>query len=130
VHIRDAYEEAIAILEEEGAAEAGGVLHCFSGDLETARRGLRLGFYVAFGGAITFRKSEAYDVARAIPSDRIVLETDCPYQTPAPCRKRNRRNEPAFVRHVAERLASEEMGTFEEVARRTSDNARRLFGFW
>ena len=114
---------------EEGAAEAGGVLHCFSGDLETARRGLRLGFYLAFGGAITFRKSGAYDVARAMPPDRIVLETDCPYQTPAPCRKQSRRNEPAFVRYVAERLASEETGTFEEVVRRTSENARRLFGF-
>lgn len=129
VHIRDAYEEAMGILEEEGAAEAGGVLHCFSGDLETARRGLRLGFYLAFGGAITFRKSGAYDVARAMPPDRIVLETDCPYQTPAPCRKQSRRNEPAFVRYVAERLASEETGTFEEVVRRTSENARRLFGF-
>jgi len=127
VHSRDAYEETMTILEEEGAAETGGVLHCFSGDLEMARRGLGLGFCLAFGGAITFRKSSACEVARRTPVDRILLETDCPYQTPAPCRTRSRRNEPAFVQYVAEQLA-EDARSVEEVAQRTSDNARKLFG--
>ena len=128
VHSRNASEETMAILEEEGAEEVCGVLHCFSGDLEMARRGLDMGFYLAFGGGITFRKSRAYEVARRMPMDRILLETDCPYQTPAPGRKRGLRNEPAFVRYVAERLASDGERSLEEVARRTSDNARTLFG--
>ncbi len=127
VHDRDAHEEVIAILREEKAAEISGVLHCFSGDLEMARACLDLGFYISFPGTITYPKNEeAREIVRRIPMEAILVETDCPYLAPQPLR--GKRNEPAFVRHTAEKIAEIKGLTLEDVARITTLNAFNLFG--
>lgn len=130
VHTREAQEDTIAILKEERADETGGVFHCFSGDTWLAREALALGFYLSFSGVLTFRNAAPLQaIAQTIPLDRLLVETDCPYLTPVP--HRGQRNEPAFVKLVAEKVAevrgSVEPLTVEKVARITSDNARRLF---
>lgn len=130
IHTREAQEDTVAILKEERAGETGGVFHCFSGDAWLAQEALALGFYLSFSGVLTFRNAAPLQaVARTVPLDRLLVETDCPYLTPVP--HRGRRNEPAFVKLVAEQLAglrtpSERLGP-EDIARITSDNARRLF---
>lgn len=126
VHDRDAHDEVLQILHEENAAEVGGVLHCFSGDLAMARACIDLGFYLSFPGTITYPKNEAArNVVRAIPIDRMLVETDCPYLSPQPFR--GRRNEPAHVRHTAEKIAEIKGLSIEDVARITSRNAFDLF---
>jgi TatD DNase family protein len=105
VHTREADEETAAILEEEGAREVGGVIHCFTGGLELARRALELGFCISFSGIVAFPRAEVIQqVARQVPDDRLLVETDAPFLAPPP--HRGKRNEPAFVvevaRHVAE----------------------------
>lgn len=127
VHTRDAREDTISILREEGAAEVGGVLHCFTEDWDTARQALDLGFYISFSGIVTFKNAESLrDVARRVPSDRILVETDSPYLAPVP--KRGRSNQPAYVRYVAECVAEVRGESFEDLARITTDNFYRLFG--
>jgi TatD DNase family protein len=127
VHTRDAREDTITILREEGAAEVGGVLHCFTEDWDTARQALDLGFYISFSGIVTFKNAESLrDVARRVPADRILVETDSPYLAPVP--KRGRSNQPAYVRYVAECVAEVRGESFEELARITTDNFYRLFG--
>jgi len=131
VHSREAEADTAAILRAEATAEAGahpltGVLHCFSGTEWLAREGLDLGFYVSFSGIVTFKNSHALrDVARAVPLDRLLVETDAPYLAPVP--HRGRRNEPAFVTHTAEILASVKGVTLAELTRRTTANFYRLF---
>ena len=128
VHDRDAHDEVLQILQEEGASEVGGVLHCFSGDVAMAKKCLELGFYLSFPGTITYPKNEAArDVVRAIPVDRILVETDCPYLSPQ--KFRGKRNEPAYVRYTAEKVAEIKGLTIEDVARVTSRNCFDLFGF-
>lgn len=128
VHDRDAHEEVLQILREEGAGEIGGVLHCFSGDLAMAKACLELGFYISFTGTITYPKNaEAREIVAALPIDRLLVETDCPYL--APQKFRGKRNEPAHVRMTAEQIASIKGLTLEDVARITSLNVHRLFGF-
>lgn len=128
VHDREAHGEVVQILREEKAAEVGGVLHCFSGDLEMARACLELGFYISFPGSITYPKNEeARSVVRGVPVDRMLVETDCPYLPPQPFR--GRRNEPAHVRHTAEAIAAIKELTIADVARITTLNAFQLFGF-
>jgi TatD DNase family protein len=103
-----------------------GVIHCFTGNYEAARAYLDLGFYLSFSGIITFKKAEPLrDVVRKIPLDRMLVETDAPYLTPVP--HRGRRNEPAYVRLVAETAANVRGITVEEVGRITSANAQNLF---
>jgi TatD DNase family protein len=127
VHDREAHDEILQILREEGAAETGGVLHCFSGDVVMARACIELGFYISFPGTLTYPGNEVLrDVARAVSTDHVLLETDCPYLAPQPLR--GRRNEPAFVRHTAEELARLKNLSVEDIARITSLNANRLFG--
>lgn len=127
VHDRDAHDEILQILQEENAAEVGGVLHCFSGDLAMARKCLELGFYLSFPGTITYPKNHAArEVAKAIPIDRLLVETDCPYL--APQQFRGKRNEPAYVRYTAEKLAEIKGLTVADVARVTSRNCHTLFG--
>ncbi len=127
VHDRDAHDEVLQILREEQASEVGGVLHCFSGDLAMARECLELGFYLSFPGTITYPKNEAArEVVRSIPVDRMLVETDCPYL--APQVRRGKRNEPALVRHTAEKIAEIKGLTIDDVARVTSLNAYTLFG--
>lgn len=130
VHTREAQEDTVAILREERADQMGGVFHCFSGDTWLAREALALGFYLSFSGVLTFRNAAPLQaIAQTVPLDRLLVETDCPYLTPVP--HRGQRNEPAFVKLVAEKIAevraSRQPLTVEEVERITSDNARRLF---
>jgi TatD DNase family protein len=126
IHDRGAHDEVLDIMCQEEAHRVGGVLHCFSGDLEMARAGLEMGFYIAFGGPITYGGGKKQQIARHIPLNRILVETDCPYLTPVP--HRGKRNEPAYVRYVVEKLAEIRGVSFERVAEATGENARDLFG--
>jgi TatD DNase family protein len=126
IHDRDAHGEVLDILQDEGARRVGGVLHCFSGELEMALAGIEMGFFIAFGGPITYGGKKKQAIARRIPADRILVETDSPFLTPVP--HRGQRNEPAYVVHVVDRLARLRGIGFEDAARVTSENAARLFG--
>lgn len=127
IHTREAQEDTIRILKEEQASDVGGVFHCFGGDAWLAKEALDLGFHVSFSGIITFQNATALrDVARTVPADRLLIETDCPYLTPAP--HRGKRNEPAFVSLVAQKLAELTPGrSAGDIGELTSENARRLF---
>ena len=127
VHERDAAREAAELLREEGAGELRGVIHCFTGSYEAACAYLDLGFYVSFTGIITFKNADPLrEVVRKVPLERILVETDSPFLTPVP--HRGKRNEPAYVRLVAETIASVKALPLEEVAQVTSGNAQALFG--
>lgn len=126
VHDRDAHVEVLRILQEEGAYRVGGVLHCFSGDLKMAWKGLEMGFLISFAGPITYGGEKKKAIARQIPLERMLVETDCPYLTPVP--HRGKRNEPANVRYVAEKIAEIRGISFDEVAEVSSRNAVELFG--
>lgn len=126
IHDRECGEECPDILAEEGGRDTGGMVHCFSGDLALAKRYLDLGFYVSFTGIITFKKSEALrEVVAYVPLDRMLVETDTPFLAPVPFR--GKKNEPAFVKHVAACVAEVKNIPFETVAATTTQNARRLF---
>lgn len=127
IHTRDAREDSIRILREEGADAVGGVLHCFTEDWDTARQGLDLGFYVSFSGIVTFKTAaDLRSVACRVPLDRLLIETDSPYLAPVP--HRGRPNEPRYVPLVAASIAAEREMTVEALARVTTDNYCRLFG--
>ncbi|MBE0575046.1 MAG: YchF/TatD family DNA exonuclease [Desulfuromonadales bacterium] len=127
IHDRDAHDEVVRIMQEENAAEAGGVLHCFSGDLAMARKCVEMGFYISFAGPLTYPKNDALrTIVRTLPIDVMLVETDCPYLSPQ--KWRGKRCEPAYVRATAEKLAEIKGLTLEDVARITSLNAWRLFG--
>jgi TatD DNase family protein len=126
IHTRNAAEDTLRIMREEGAEEAGGVMHCFTETWEVAEAALALGFHISFSGIVTFKNAAALkDVARRVPLDRMLVETDSPYLAPVP--HRGKPNQPAFVRHVAEEVARLRGTAFEEVARRTTENFFRLF---
>ena len=126
VHERDAHKETIELLRHEGNGAVRGVIHCFTGNFEAARNYLDLGFYLSFTGIITFKNAQPLrDVVRAVPLERMFVETDSPYLTPVP--HRGKRNEPAYVRFVAETVAQVHGRTLEEVARVTTSNVRELF---
>ena len=127
IHARDADDDMAAILEDEYQKGAyRGVLHCFSSGAELARRALAIGFYVSFSGIVTFKSaSEIQEVAKSVPLDRILVETDAPFLAPVPMR--GKKNEPAFARHTAEFLAELRGVTVERLAEQTTDNALRLF---
>lgn len=126
VHTRDARADTLAILGEEGGSSASGVMHCFTEDWDTARQALDLGFYISFSGIVTFRNAESLrDVARRVPADRLLVETDSPYLAPVP--KRGKTNQPAYVRYVAECVAELRGISFEDLARTTTENYFRLF---
>ena len=127
VHDREAHEDVVSILKEEQAQQVGGVLHCFSGDLNMARACIEMGFYISFPGTLTYPKNQDLrDVAEALSTDHVLLETDCPYLAPQPLR--GKRNEPAYVRYTAEELARIKGLSVADIARVTSLNAFRLFG--
>jgi TatD DNase family protein len=127
VHDRDAHERIMAILREEKAAEVGGVLHCFSGDLRMARECEELGFFISIPGTVTYPNNEQLrEVVRGVKIERLLLETDCPYLSPVP--HRGKRNEPSYLRITAEKVAELKGLTLEDVGRITSLNAGRLFG--
>lgn len=126
VHERDAAKEAAELLRREGAGALRGVIHCFTGDYAAACAYLDLGFYLSFTGIITFKNAEPLrDVVRKMPLERMLVETDSPYLTPVP--HRGKRNEPAFVRLVAEIIANVRGISLETVAETTTHNARNLF---
>ena len=126
IHDRDAHVDVVSILEEENAAEVSGIMHCFAGDWAIAERCLAMGFYLGFGGTLTYKNNPVgQEVARRAPLDRIVIETDDPYLTPGPLR--GKRNEPGYVRYVAEFLANLRGVTVEEVAAATFANGNRVF---
>jgi len=127
IHTRAAADDTIAIMREERAGEAGGVMHCFTETLDVATRALDLGFHISFSGIVTFRNAVALkEVARRVPLERMLIETDSPYLAPVP--HRGKRNEPAYVRHVAEEIASLRGIPVDTVADATSRNFFRLFG--
>jgi TatD DNase family protein len=127
IHNRDAHQDIIQLLKEEKASEVGGIMHCFSGSWETAKQCLDLNFHISFGGPVTFKNSKVpKEVLERVPLDRLLLETDAPYLTPHPYR--GQRNESAYVRLVAETAAEIKGLTLEDIAKITSDNARRCLG--
>jgi len=127
IHTRAAAEDTIAIMREERAVEAGGVMHCFTETWDVAQRALEMGFHISFSGIVTFRNAgELKDVARRVPLDRMLIETDSPYLAPVP--HRGKRNQPAWVRHVAEEIARLRDVPVDTIAAATSDNCFRLFG--
>jgi TatD DNase family protein len=124
IHTREAWSETLAILEEENGAAVGGVFHCFSGGPEEARRCLDLGFYLSFAGPITFKNPGRLPEAVAmVPLDRLLIETDAPFLTPHPFR--GRRNEPAMVVHVAQRIAEIRGVTSESIGEASTANLER-----
>jgi TatD DNase family protein len=126
IHTREADDETATILEEEGAREAGGVIHCFTGSEELARRALALGFYVSFSGIIAFPRAETIQaVARWVPENRLLVETDAPFLAPPP--HRGKRNEPAFVVEVARKVADLRGQSAEAVGAAAKRNFERLF---
>ena len=138
IHSREANDDTIAILRDElgnaGVAPVGdvpdapgGVLHCFGGNLEMARAAIDLGFFISFAGNLTFKKAEDLrDIARQLPLDRLLVETDCPYLTPVPFR--GKRNEPARVVETAKCLAELHGRDVQDIGQMTSENFMRLFG--
>ena len=131
IHERDACEDTLFMLrslhEQKLLREVPGVMHCFSGSVETAKILLDMGFYLGFDGPITFKNArKAPDVIRMCPLDRLLVETDSPYMTPVPFR--GKRNEPAYVQYVVEEMARLKEIPAEEMARITTENAQRLFG--
>jgi TatD DNase family protein len=128
IHTREADADTLAILREEYAGTVrGGVMHCFGGGPALAEGALDLGFYISFAGNVTFKKAEALrGVARTVPPERLLVETDCPYLAPVP--HRGRRNEPAYVAATARFLADLRGVGHEELGRATSENFSRLFG--
>ncbi len=126
IHSRDAKEDTLKILDEEHASEAGGVMHCFTGDLDMAERAMALNFYISFSGIVTFKSArELQEVALEMPLERMLIETDCPYLAPVP--HRGKPNQPAYVRHVAEFIAELRGESYEHIAGATSSNFERLF---
>lgn len=126
IHDRDAHRDVVDILKEEGAQEVGGIMHCFGGSLEIAQECLELGFYISFGGPLTFKNAKKpKEVAAQIPLDRLLIETDSPYLTPHPFR--GKRNESSYVKLVAQSLAEIKNVSFEEICQITMENGKRVF---
>lgn len=123
LHIRDAYGEVLSMLEEQSPERA--LLHCFSGTAADAKRALKLGYYISFGGSITYGGGRINNTAREIPLSSMMIETDAPFLPPLP--HRGKRNEPAFIRHTAERLAEIKDESVQMIARITTENASSFF---
>ena len=127
IHTREAREDTIRIMQEEGAAECGGVMHCFTESKEMAKQALDLGFYISFSGIITFRNAAPLrEVVEMVPEDRLLIETDSPYLAPVPYR--GKPNQPAYVRQVAEQVGALRGWSVEQVDQITTKNFERLFG--
>ena len=127
IHNREATADIVNILKEEEASRVGGIMHCFSGSAETALECINMNFYISLGGPVTFKNAKKpKEVAAAVPLDRLLIETDCPYLAPHPYR--GKRNEPSYVKLVAEQIAEIKQLTIEEVSQATTENAKKLFG--
>ena len=126
IHTRSSAEDTLRIMAEEGAEKAGGVMHCFTENWEVAQAALDMGFYISFSGIVTFKNAlQIKDVAKRVPVDRILIETDSPYLAPVPFR--GKLNQPAYVKHVAEEIALLRGISVAEVGVCTSENFKRLF---
>ena len=126
IHMREAAQDTLSIMREEGAEKVGGVMHCFTETPAVAEEALSLGFHISFSGIVTFKNArQVKEVAKSVPLDRILIETDAPYLAPVP--HRGKINEPAFVRHVAEEIAAIREMDMREIERVTSENFCRLF---
>ncbi|MFI4962455.1 MAG: TatD family hydrolase [Legionellales bacterium] len=126
IHTRQAAEDTLLVMGEENAQDIGGVMHCFSENLDIAQRAIDLNFYISFSGILTFKNATVLqEVARQIPLDRILIETDSPYLAPVPFR--GKQNHPALVKYVAEALAELRGITYEEVAEKTTNNFYKCF---
>jgi len=126
IHTRSAVQDTLRIMDEENAGSAGGVMHCFTENLEVAQAAIELGFHISFSGILTFKNATLIkEVARSIPLEKILIETDSPYLAPSPYRGKT--NQPAYVKHVAEEIARLRGITLDEVGEATSYNFRRLF---
>lgn len=130
IHTRDAEDDTISLLREHwaqvGGSEIGGIIHCFTGTQALADAALQMGFHISFSGVVTFKTAEELrNVARSVPMDRLLIETDCPFLAPIPYR--GKRNEPAFVVETAKKLAELKQSSVEKIADTTSSNFRRLF---
>lgn len=126
IHTRDAQADTLAILREEQAENVGGILHCFTETWEMAEQAIAMGFYISFSGIVTFKNaSELREVAKKVPADRFLIETDSPYLAPVP--HRGKQNQPAYVVEVAKHLASIRGTSVAEIARQSSENFHRLF---
>jgi len=126
IHTREAAADTLRIMAEENASEAGGVMHCFTETWEVAEAAMAMGFYISFSGIVTFKNAgQLKQIAQRVPLEFLLIETDAPYLAPVP--HRGRLNQPAYVKHVAEEIASLRGISLEEVGRRTTENFRRLF---
>jgi TatD DNase family protein len=126
IHTREAAADTLRIMAEENAAEASGVMHCFTETWEVAEAALAMGFYISFSGIVTFKNAKQLkEVARRVPLERMLIETDAPYLAPVP--HRGKLNQPAYVKHVAEEIALLRGIGVDEVGRRTTENFERLF---
>ena len=126
IHNRDATADVVRILKEENAASVGGIMHCFGGSVETAQECIKMNFMISLGGPVTFKNArQPKEVATAIPLEHLLIETDAPYLAPHPYR--GKRNEPAYVTLVAEEIARLKEISVDEVAQKTTENAKRFF---
>ena len=126
IHTREAGEDTLRIMREEGASQTGGVMHCFTETLELARAAIELNFYISFSGIVTFKNALAIkEVAKSVPLERMLIETDSPYLAPVP--QRGKTNQPGWVRHVAEEIARLRGISLEAVAEATTANFFKLF---
>ena len=125
IHTREADEDILSVIREKGRSSWHGVFHCFSGDVRMAQKVLDLGFFISFTGTVTFKNTSSLAVAAHVPMERLMVETDCPFLAPVP--KRGKRNEPAFVVHVASKIAEAKQMSVAEFARITTLNAIKFF---
>lgn len=126
IHTRDAKKDTLRILQEENASEIGGIIHCFTEDWEFAQGALDLNFYISFSGIVTFNNArEIKEVAKKVPVDRFLIETDSPYLAPVP--HRGKPNYPTYVRYVAEQIAELRGTSFNDIANQSTENFRSLF---
>ncbi len=126
LHVRDCEDDMKAMLKDNACDELKGVIHCFTGDYESAKLYIEFGFYISFSGILTFKRSEELrEVAKKLPLDKLLVETDSPYLAPVPYR--GKKNEPAYVKHVAETLAAVRDKSFDEISEITTNNCRELF---
>ena len=126
IHTREAREDTIKILRKEGAEQVRGIMHCFTEDVAMAEQAMELGFYISLAGIVTFKNATTlHEVAKAVPLERLLLETDCPYLAPVPFR--GKPNQPAYVKYVAEKIAELKNISVEAVAEQTTENFFTLF---
>ncbi len=126
IHNREATEDIIHILEEENAHEVGGIMHCYNDSATYVEKCLAMNFYISLGGPVTFKNATLpKEVAKIVPADKLLIETDCPFLAPHP--NRGKRNEPAYVSLVAEKIAELRNVSYDELCQQTTENAKRLF---